>query len=291
MNVTVLTVTYNRAHELQRLFASLQAQNDQDFQWLIVDDGSKDDTQAVAEAFKAENPHFELDYHLQKNGGKFRGMNAATQWISGEVTIIVDSDDTLVADGVARVKAAWEALGDYQRYGTVVFEQADAAGDLLGHFPQKAYRGSELDYRVKQRIGGDFAETVLTQALKQFPFPDYPGERFFPEGWLWNQIARHYLTADYQGVLVVGGYQAGGLSDQGRANRLKAPRAMVTYYADMVAAVFPLQTRLKAALAALTYQHFVAKDERQRKVLSLGWRLMLGLPAAILAWRWRRHNT
>ncbi|WEV54032.1 glycosyltransferase family A protein [Leuconostocaceae bacterium ESL0723] len=288
--VTVLTVTYNRGHLLERLFNSLCQQTQTDFQWLVIDDGSTDDTAQRMAAFQAKKPPFRIDYHVKENGGKHTGLNYAHPFIQGQVTVIVDSDDYLVENGIAQIEAAWQPYLDDPKLATVTFEQADDQGHLLGHFPRARYLGSELDYRYAHHIGGDFAETIRTEVLKAWPLPEFQGERFFPEGWLWQTIARHYDTLDLQGVLVVGGYQAGGLTQQGRQQRLKAPRGMVTYYQALTGSVFPLSTRLKSALAAQVYQHFVPKNLRTKLAVAAWLRWLTALPADFLAWRWRKYG-
>ena len=91
--VTVLTPTYNRASYLEKLWDSLCKQTNKDFQWLIIDDGSMDDTQDIVAKFKTQE--FLVEYHKKENGGKHTALNYAHPFIRGELVIIVDSDDYL----------------------------------------------------------------------------------------------------------------------------------------------------------------------------------------------------
>ena len=100
--ITVFTPSFNRAHLLSRLYDSLLKQTTNDFEWLIVDDGSTDDTETKVEEFinKGELP---IRYYKQQNGGKHRAINTGVQLASGELFFIVDSDDGLVHDCIQKV--------------------------------------------------------------------------------------------------------------------------------------------------------------------------------------------
>ena len=87
--VTILTPTYNRAKTLPKLIESLCGQTSTNFQWLVIDDGSTDDTEAYIEALKQQNLPFEWEYHKKKNGGKHTALNAAHPYIKGDVVLIL----------------------------------------------------------------------------------------------------------------------------------------------------------------------------------------------------------
>ena len=105
--VTVLTPTYNRVNTLPKLVDSLCRQTRTDFQWLVIDDGSTDDTEAYMETLKQQNLPFEWEYHKKENGGKHTALNAAHPYIKGDVVLILDSDDYLTPDAVETVEREW----------------------------------------------------------------------------------------------------------------------------------------------------------------------------------------
>ena len=105
MLITVFTPTYNRARLLSRLYESLKAQTYQSFEWIIVDDGSTDNTEAVIDSL-LERPSeygFSLRYFKQQNGGKHRAINRGVQEARGELFFIADSDDYLPDDSFVKV--------------------------------------------------------------------------------------------------------------------------------------------------------------------------------------------
>lgn len=102
MKLTILTPTYNRGYILNRLYESLLNQTDNDFEWLIVDDGSTDDTLNIVESFKKENK-LKIRYIRQENGGKHRALNVGICTIESDWTFIVDSDDYLLPEAVHEI--------------------------------------------------------------------------------------------------------------------------------------------------------------------------------------------
>src|SRR6516164_10922801 len=93
--ITVFTPTYNRAGKLRQVFDSLCRQPGNLFEWLVVDDGSTDNTPSILEEF-SRNASFPVRVLRQPNGGKHRAHNAAVQAARGELTIVLDSDDELL---------------------------------------------------------------------------------------------------------------------------------------------------------------------------------------------------
>ena len=101
MTITVFTPTYNRAYILPKLYESLKKQTCMNFEWLIIDDGSTDDTSEVVKTFKTDK--FPILYYYKKNGGKHTAMNYSHPYINGDLLFIVDSDDVLTNDAIETI--------------------------------------------------------------------------------------------------------------------------------------------------------------------------------------------
>ena len=106
-NITVLTPTYNRGELLKKLYNSLCKQKCKDFEWLIVDDGSIDDTYACVEQIK-KIADFPISYYKKENGGKHTALNYAYQFIKNPLTFIVDSDDFLTPDAISCIEEVYK---------------------------------------------------------------------------------------------------------------------------------------------------------------------------------------
>ena len=101
--ITVFTPTFNRGHLIDTLYQSLLKQTNKDFEWIVIDDGSTDRTEAYFTEILAKHNPFEIIYRTQPNGGKHRAINAGVQIAKGELFFIVDSDDYLTEDAIEKL--------------------------------------------------------------------------------------------------------------------------------------------------------------------------------------------
>ena len=129
---TVFTATYNRAHTLHRVWESLCVQTFRDFEWLIIDDGSTDGTEAIVRAWQAE-ADFDIRYMWKPNEGKHTAYNVAIQCAQGRFFIPFDSDDECVPDALERLNAIWESIPQERRTSSLlcVFCAAQSTATFL----------------------------------------------------------------------------------------------------------------------------------------------------------------
>lgn len=226
--VTVLTPTYNRAKTLPKLIESLCGQTSTNFQWLVIDDGSTDDTDSIFERLKNYDLPFQWEYHKKENGGKHTALNFAHAYIKGEVVLILDSDDYLTDDAIETVEKEWPLYRNCADIcGMSYFKGKKDGSHLSVANAQDVYIDDDIHYRVNQKIKGDRCEVVRTVLLKKNPFPVYQGERFFPEGWFWITLAMNYKTVYRNKTIYICEYLEGGLTKSGRALRMKCPLGMM----------------------------------------------------------------
>ena len=109
--VTVFTPAYNRAYTLGRLYESLLKQTDKRFCWLIVDDGSTDQTEELVSNWIKEN-RIDIEYYKQENQGKPAAHNTGVELTKTELFTCVDSDDYLTDNAVGEILNAWERKTD-----------------------------------------------------------------------------------------------------------------------------------------------------------------------------------
>lgn len=223
MKITVFTPTYNRAHLIERLFASLCRQKYRDFEWLVVDDGSSDDTEQLFERLTAEAA-FPLRYCKKENGGKHTAINLGLELALGELFFTVDSDDYLTDDALEKI-ARWESeLPKDRRFCGFAGRLADTSGRLSGALPDGAYfDGTTLD-----RYGaadGERAMVFYTHVHKNYPYPVFSEERFLTEAVTWNRMARDgYCFRFYNEVVWIYEYRSDGLTGAGMSLYQRNPR-------------------------------------------------------------------
>lgn len=195
--VTVFTPTYNRSKVLHRVYDSLAAQTYTDFRWLIVDDGSTDDTRTVVQAFIAEN-QFPVEYVYQKNQGKHIATNRAVAMTDSELFVIADSDDAFTPDALEKLVAAWDSIPDEDKkdYKGIICRCFDSqTKEPIGVFPEKQFDSNDVDGYFKHGLGFEKWMLLRTDVMKEFPFPgEGQGLKFFPETVVWQRMGRKYKT-------------------------------------------------------------------------------------------------
>ncbi|HEX7387631.1 MAG TPA: glycosyltransferase family A protein [Castellaniella sp.] len=215
---SVVTPTYNRAHTLGRVYRSLQDQSFQDFEWVVVDDGSTDHTRALVQGWQQE-ASFPIRYVWQPNQHKKTAFNNGVRHARGEWLVAIDSDDELDANALYYMSCAWEQVPPALRGQFVAITGlcARADGRVVGDmYPQDVMDVSSLDMTFRYHVRGEKFGCLRTDILRQFPFPeDIPG--FVPESLVWNAIARAgYLTRFVNQVFRVYHDSGDSLSHQGR---------------------------------------------------------------------------
>lgn len=191
--LTIFTPTYNRAYLLPRLFNSLCGQTNKNFEWLIIDDSSTDDTKSVVNEFIKKTNDFNIRYYCQPHGGKHRAINKALGLAEGEYFFIVDSDDYLTEDSVELIYQWTASVEGMENIAAVsgLRKQSNNViygGDFLSGSDKEYIDAGNLE-RKKYHLTGDKAEVYKTDILRNHLFPEFEGEYFVTEAVCWDAIA------------------------------------------------------------------------------------------------------
>ena len=220
--LSIITPTYNRAELLKNCFLSLCAQTDKDFEWIIVDDGSTDHTQAVVSSF--EQAGFPIISVKKENGGKHTALNASHPYIHGKYVLILDSDDTLTDTAVAQVRQRWQEWDKSANVGMITFLRGKNRSEPFCTGPVAGEPVDILRYKRRIIYSSDCCEVVRTELFQRYPFPVFAQERFMGEGVLWYRIAQTHQCVYINEVIYVCEYLEDGLTKSGRAMRIRNPR-------------------------------------------------------------------
>lgn len=224
--LTILTPTYNRADYLPRLYESLKAQTNKDFLWLVVDDGSGDNTKELIASYG--DGTVEIRYIAQKNAGKHAALNRGISEIETELTFIVDSDDYLPENAVETILRYHEKYRNTPNLCGYSFLRCHADGRVnTAYFPSEELIGTYAEVRINGGIGGDKAEVFDTSILKQYPFPTFPGEKFLPEDVVWMRMSGPYQMVHINENVYYCDYLENGLTNTGKRMKIHSPRGMV----------------------------------------------------------------
>jgi len=191
---TVFTATFNRASVLHRVYEGLQSQTLQDFEWLIVDDGSTDDTAEKVSAWAKVAP-FEIRYVRQQHAGKHVAYNRALQEAQGSLFTVLDSDDGLLPLALEKMKWHWNSIPEADRHGywAVAGLACDENGKDIGErFPASPFDANFRDVYYVHHIYGEKFFVSPTDILRRYPFPAIQGTQFIPEAVVWFEIAKSY---------------------------------------------------------------------------------------------------
>lgn len=230
--ITVFTPTYNRAYILENLYRSLQRQTYRDFEWLVVDDGSSDDTEELFQRWSREDNFFPIRYCKQENGGKCRAINRGLEQARGELFFTVDSDDYLTDDALEKV-ARWESElpkdGSYCGF-------AGNLGTAPDVTPNKPLPGDFFDGTAFDRYGiveGERASVFYTEIHRRYLYPEFPGEKFMTEAVTWNRMANDgYKMRFYNDIIWIYEYKEDGLTRSGYALFLNNPQGTGLFFRE-----------------------------------------------------------
>lgn len=235
--ITVFTPTYNRAYILEQLYRSLQRQTYTDFEWLVVDDGSKDNTQELFKTWASEENAFPIRYYKQENGGKCRAINRGLEMAEGELFFTVDSDDYLTEDALEKI-AAWEKeLPKDQKFCGFVANR----GVTPDSTPNRLFEGGYFDGTALDRYGekdalygkvdGERAYVFYTDIHRKYRYPEFPGEKFLTEAVTWDLMAYEgYKLRFYNDIIWIWEYKEDGLTRAGYKVFLDNPQGTGLFF-------------------------------------------------------------
>lgn len=193
--LTVFTPTYNRAYVLKQCYDSLCRQTCKDFVWLIVDDGSSDNTKEIVEKWMANDNGFEIRYVYKKNGGMHTGHNKAYELIDTELNVCIDSDDFMPDDAVELIVNFWKENKD-SSYSGILALDVYKNGQVIGkELPNK--KSTTLSGYYQNGGQGDKKLIYRTEIINKYPpYPEFEEEKFVP-------LDYKYLLADQDYELLI----------------------------------------------------------------------------------------
>ncbi|WP_242219263.1 glycosyltransferase family 2 protein [Bacillus cereus group sp. BfR-BA-01380] len=235
MRITVFTPTYNRGYIIEKLYRSLQEQTYTDFEWLVIDDGSSDNTEELFRLWTVEENPFPVRYYKVENGGKHRAINKATDLAEGELFFIVDSDDHLTKDALENIENWERNLENKELFCGVSGNRGRQATDFLGTTFEGEYVDATSLERTKYNITGDKAEVFYTNILRKYKFCEFEGEKFITEATVWEKMAHDgYKIRWFNKTIYICDYLEDGLTKNMKEIFAKSPKGTAYYIKQQI---------------------------------------------------------
>lgn len=230
--VTIFTPTYNRAYIIETLYRSIQRQTFRNFEWLVVDDGSSDETEELFRMWQAEENNFPIRYLKQENGGKCRAINCGMEEARGELFFNVDSDDYLTDDALEKIVCWEEKLPKNSNFcgfsANLGFSPTETPNTL---FDAEWFDGNAFD-----RYGamdGERAMIFYTDIMRKYPYPVFLGEKFMTEAVTWNRMAWDgYKIRYFNDIIWIYEYKPDGLTQAGYKLFLNNPWGTALFFRE-----------------------------------------------------------
>lgn len=258
--ITIFTPTYNRAYTLPKLFESLQAQNSNNFEWLIVDDGSSDGTQELVEDFTTK-ADFKITYIYQENQGKHVAINTALKNINTQYFVTVDSDDFLEDDAIQIIFIKLPLIDHSENIIALaspikILNHNTTINKITTETVATTY---EMIYRYK--IHGEVTLIFKTELAKSFEYPSFSKEKFMLESIVFNRMDKMYRFLYIPESIVNAEYIPDGLTAQGKKKLIDNPKgAALAYKEKMNNFKIPLENRQMFAKNYWDYENLTNKS-------------------------------
>lgn len=281
--LTIFTPTFNRAETLKRTYESLRAQTSSDFIWLIIDDGSVDNTKELVDKWIEANNKFSIEYIYKENGGLHTGYNTAIANIRTELCVCCDSDDYMPDNAVEIIIRTWRNRPEGNFAGIIGLDYDARTGQPIGGFFSEVTKPLHL-LELESKIGhsGDVKMVLRTELLKPLvPMPTFDGEKNFNPVYLFLKVDPWLDYIIINENLCNVEYQTSGMS----ANIYRQFRNSPKSFAEIrkVKLNHPrvgIITKFKDA-AHLVSSAIFAKDIKVMKGYYISWLIALAVPLGI----------
>ncbi|WP_226667488.1 glycosyltransferase family 2 protein [Metabacillus litoralis] len=217
--LTVFTPTFNRAYCLHVCYESLKSQTNKKFIWLIIDDGSTDNTEELVKTWKKEDV-IEISYIKQDNQGMHGAHNTAYEQIDTELNVCIDSDDCMPFDAVEKILEFWEKHGSDQVSGMIGLDSFKN-GEIIGtKMPASIKKSTLFDLYNKHDVKGDKKLVYRSELTKKYPYPIFENEKYVGLAYKYHKLDEEYPMLLMNEILCVVEY----LPDGSSLNMLKQYR-------------------------------------------------------------------
>lgn len=236
--LTIFTPTYNRAYILPKLYESICIQTCQDFEWLVIDDGSTDNTKELIESWINEGK-ISIRYFGQENGGKMRAYNKAVSMAETEFFVCIDSDDQLAGESVIKDSLSFWDEHSFDGFPCCINSEYVAGWISLRKMPYSQLKINTPPYcdrlvNIATSIRGETTIFVRTNILKNYHYWIHPNERFIPDSYIYDKMDEDYSFMFHPYYSQICEYKNDGLTLNWRKWLFKNPYSYREFHAQRI---------------------------------------------------------
>lgn len=286
--ITVFTPTYNRAYTLERLYQSLCRQSSKEFLWLIVDDGSTDNTEEMVRQW-IEKDEIPIEYCRQKNSGKPEAHNKGVALANTELFVCVDSDDYLADDAVSKILSFWRRIRSTNIIGILAFRGYGDGRSITKYSLSKETTGKLRELYRNKIISGDTMLVYRTELLKRYCFPHFENEKFVPEAYLYDQLDENGELFVLPQVLYIGEYLEDGYTRNMAKTIADNPHGYLAWVSQRLKKDRKKRDRIMDTIRYISVSLIISKKRMIRDAVYPGITFIL-YPAGCLLYRIKFHK-
>ena len=261
--IVIITATYNHSKNINKLYHSLLKQLNKNFRWIIVNDGSSDDTDDTIREY-INDGIIDIIYINKKNSGKSSSLNQAFEIIAeNEMVVIIDDDEVLDEDAVAIMEQYYNTYYN-SNVGVIHFHRRNAIDNsVIANYPID--EDLHMDYITFKSSGrnADGYLVYFAYAINNIRFPVYPNEKYVAPSVLIMKCCEKYDMIWAKAVIGTTEYLEGGITKQGRTLRLKNPLGMMTYCELFQRSGVSFKVRIKYSIMGYAYKYLSKKNNEQ----------------------------
>lgn len=289
MFFTIAIPTYNREYTLRRCLNSLEVQDFKDFEVLIIDDGSIDETELLVNEYISES-NLNLIYIKKRNGGKYSAINKALKLAQGKYFMILDSDDWLNDNALNLVYEECLKIDFNDRYSGVIGKCALENNQVLGRdFPEEGMETSYIEMHYNQVFinngYGDCCEVNKTNILKKYLFPEYETVKFIPEAYMFDQVGLESKLLCTNQILKIVEYQDLGITNNNNFKQQNILGFLINYKMR-IENIIPNINRVSLKIKIIAWWRYwdalnkskASKEFKINNVSILGYSVKISLP-------------
>lgn len=291
--IIILTATYNNGEYLKRLYGSLCNQTDKSFVWIVVDDGSTDDTKNIVNKFIDERV-LNINFLTKDNGGKSSAINIGLDYVNVEdFVLIVDADENLKISAIETIKNHVDVYGKNKEIGVIHFHRLDMTNNKVLANKVFTENISTTYYKLrKEHCYYDGYVGYFGYAINQLRFPLFEKEKYVGPSVLIMEVNKKYKMLFSKEIIGETEYLDGGITKQGRRLRVKNPRGMLCYCILLQDKKAGIMVNLKYSLCGYAYLKF-SKSTKQ-ELISEGILVnklnpIMKIPGNVLAFVWMKY--